>query len=609
MASDIADKPRPVSDPGLPILARVESPLHYPKHLEPLLEASAANPMPVSLPPPMPGLADYQWSSHRHVAPVFGLPMTGKAHVAHELRKYIAFFQGARSRVFNINDYLGDRGDARLLNDLATFFADDAAAGSPGSCENYSDAEDIDSAANYSGGFAILCASDTVKSRKSSWSAHTKCNRRWMAKTLRSLHAHLCFIEILVDDSPEASEYKRRLAEKRGKSIDDVKQMVQEYSSEYVTIQMDGPGTEKDVPFIKLLNYSEGIVVNKMMHTFVGSRVSQFLSNMHPYKQTIFVSRHGESEYNRQKRIGGDSSLTRRGKEFARRLGEFTRYIIAGTASDLVCVTLTAEEVHKLPGYISSSSREDDALAGMFGDIHAKGDWSKYGDASGACLREGMQLVRIQPGWDTDFVDSPLTIPDIMQLIGGKLATLVFVQGDVSKAGLVPARLWTSSLVRTKETAAFVPHPQIEDSLGRPWHQMLRRAHRGLDEVYAGIYDGWTEKEIAEHDPQVVENRKKDKLGFRYPRGESYFDILARLDDVMTNLARVREPILIISHQAVLRLVMGWLTGKLRTESLKLNFPQHSAMKYTYDGGVNDVTAIEYPLGPKENFDDGQGNL
>ena len=41
--------------------------------------------------------------------------------------------------------------------------------------------------------------------------------------------------------------------------------------------------------------------------------------------------------------------------------------------------------------------------------------------------------------------------------------------------------------------------------------------------------------------------------------GESYYDIIARLDPVMLELLSTEEPVLIVSHQATLRMVRGFL--------------------------------------------------
>ena len=54
-----------------------------------------------------------------------------------------------------------------------------------------------------------------------------------------------------------------------------------------------------------------------------------------------------------------------------------------------------------------------------------------------------------------------------------------------------------------------------------------------LDEIYAGVCDGMTYKEIESNYPAEFEARKLDKLGYRYPRGESYLDVIQRLDPIV----------------------------------------------------------------------------
>jgi broad specificity phosphatase PhoE len=46
--------------------------------------------------------------------------------------------------------------------------------------------------------------------------------------------------------------------------------------------------------------------------------------------------------------------------------------------------------------------------------------------------------------------------------------------------------------------------------------------------------------------------RDKDKYHYRYPSGESYEDLVARLEPVIMELER-QSNVLVVSHQAVLR--------------------------------------------------------
>jgi len=161
----------------------------------------------------------------------------------------------------------------------------------------------------------------------------------------------------------------------------------------------------------------------------------------------------------------------------------------------------------------------------------------------------------------------------------------------------VPARLWTSSLQRTELTAAHIPHPELDVSdLEKQtsaledapvWSQMRHRVYRNLDEIYAGTYDGMTEEEIAATDERFGADRKVDKLGTRYPHGESYLDLITRLEPLIHELHSYEEPLLIISHQATLRVLRTYLLRdrtQPRDKCATSDIPQHTVMKITWDG-------------------------
>merc|ERR1719161_3172036 len=91
--------------------------------------------------------------------------------------------------------------------------------------------------------------------------------------------------------------------------------------------------------------------------------------------------------------------------------------------------------------------------------------------------------------------------------------------------------------------------------------------------------------------------RKKDKLGYRYPRGESYFDLIARIDPLIHDLESYHEPLLIISHQATLRMVYAYLMGIDRRDAPRVDIPLHTVIKIEYDGWQ---TISEERFGPPE---------
>jgi broad specificity phosphatase PhoE len=141
------------------------------------------------------------------------------------------------------------------------------------------------------------------------------------------------------------------------------------------------------------------------------------------------------------------------------------------------------------------------------------------------------------------------------------------------------ARLWTSTMRRTKETAQFIlskPFRRIDQddpSLEHEWVQMRPRAWHHIDELFAGSCDGMTYEEIEEQFPEEFERRKTDKLAYRYPRGESYLDVIARLEPIIIEMERHREPLLIVSHQGILRIIYAFYMGLTRAEAPYVSIP------------------------------------
>ncbi len=125
--------------------------------------------------------------------------------------------------------------------------------------------------------------------------------------------------------------------------------------------------------------------------------------------------------------------------------------------------------------------------------------------------------------------------------------------------------VWTSTLQRTVETARL---------LGRPALQQ-----KSLDEIDAGLCDGMTYGEIERKMPSEWRARQADKLRYRYPQGESYEDVIRRVDPLIIELERQRQPVLVIGHQAVLRALFGYLTGAEREAVPHLRIPLHTVLE------------------------------
>jgi broad specificity phosphatase PhoE len=148
-----------------------------------------------------------------------------------------------------------------------------------------------------------------------------------------------------------------------------------------------------------------------------------------------------------------------------------------------------------------------------------------------------------------------------------------------------PARMWTSTLRRTQETAQFIEHTQIRHTWDNgdtgDWMQFRPMARRNLDELYAGTCDGMTYKEIAQVYPDEFARRQDDKLSYRYPRGESYMDVTLRLEPLAQEMERTREPVLIIGHQGILRILYAYFMGLDRNEAPYVSIPLNNIIELT----------------------------
>uniref|UniRef100_H0ZYU5 6-phosphofructo-2-kinase domain-containing protein n=1 Tax=Taeniopygia guttata TaxID=59729 RepID=H0ZYU5_TAEGU len=127
-------------------------------------------------------------------------------------------------------------------------------------------------------------------------------------------------------------------------------------------------------------------------------------------------------------------------------------------------------------------------------------------------------------------------------------------------------KVWTSHMRRTIETA---------EALGVPYEQW-----KALNEIDAGVCEEMTYEEIQERYPKELALRDQDKYRYRYPKGESYEDLVQRLEPVIMELER-QENVLVICHQAVMRCLLAYFLDKSADELPYLKCPLHTVLKLT----------------------------
>ncbi|KAL0268488.1 UNVERIFIED_CONTAM: hypothetical protein PYX00_010415 [Menopon gallinae] len=385
-----------------------------------------------------------------HVIAMVGLPARGKTYISKKLSRYLNWI-GINTKVFNLGEY---RRHATSAYKSHEFFRQDnmeAMAIRTQCCKEA--LKDVCNWLENGGEVAVFDATNSTMERR----------RMINDIVVEKMNYKLFFVESVCDD-PEIIE--QNIKEVKVSSPDyvnmpndvalkDFLKRIEHYQEKYEPLDEK---RESSLSFMKIYNTGEKVVVHKH-EGHIQSRIVYYLMNIHIVPRTIYLTRHGESEQNLEGRIGGDSDLSPRGRQYAK------------------------------------------ALA--------------------------------------NFID----------------------QQEIS--GL---RVWTSWLRRTIQTAADVIAPQER------W--------KALNEIDAGICEEMTYEEIAAKFPQDFAARDENKFTYRYPRGESYEDLVARLEPVIMELER-QGNVLVVSHQAVLRCLLAYFLDKNSDELPYLQVPLHTVMKLT----------------------------
>ncbi|KAG0165825.1 Fructose-2,6-bisphosphatase [Apophysomyces sp. BC1034] len=115
-------------------------------------------------------------------------------------------------------------------------------------------------------------------------------------------------------------------------------------------------------------------------------------------------------------------------------------------------------------------------------------------------------------------------------------------------------------------TAELLPYPKLQ------W--------KALEELDTGVCDGMTYEEIEEKYPEDYANRDEDKFNYRYRGGESYRDLVLRLEPIIMDLER-QQNILIIGHQAILRCIYAYFMNYSHDDLPYIKIPLHNVIELT----------------------------
>jgi broad specificity phosphatase PhoE len=117
-----------------------------------------------------------------------------------------------------------------------------------------------------------------------------------------------------------------------------------------------------------------------------------------------------------------------------------------------------------------------------------------------------------------------------------------------------------------------------------------------LDEINGGHFEGSTYSIIAEKWPKIYKLRQGNKYVYGWPGGESYQQMIARLENILLELERGSHPILIIAHQAICRGIYAYLMYLLPEECTEIEIKSHCVYKFSFEK-KNEPTVTRFDLG------------
>ncbi|XP_019060919.1 6-phosphofructo-2-kinase/fructose-2,6-bisphosphatase 1 isoform X3 [Fukomys damarensis] len=380
-----------------------------------------------------------------------GLPARGKTYISTKLTRYLNWI-GTPTKVFNLGQY---RREAVSYKNYEFFLPDNMEALLIRKQCALAALKDVHNYFSYEEGHvAVFDATNTTRERRS------------LILQFAKEHGYkVFFIESICNDPDIIAENIKQVKLgspdykdcDREKVLEDFLKRIECYEVNYQPLddELDRPS---HLSYIKIFDVGTRYMVNRVQD-HVQSRTVYYLMNIHVTPRSIYLCRHGESELNLRGRIGGDSGLSTRGKQYAYALANFIR---------------------------------------------------------SQCISS--------------------------------------------------LRVWTSHMKRTIQTA---------EALGVPYEQW-----KALNEIDAGVCEEMTYEEIQEHYPEEFALRDQDKYRYRYPKGESYEDLVQRLEPVIMELER-QENVLVICHQAVMRCLLAYFLDKSSDELPYLKCPLHTVLKLT----------------------------
>jgi 6-phosphofructo-2-kinase len=199
---------------------------------------------------------------------------------------------------------------------------------------------------------------------------------------------------------------------------------------------------------------------------------------------------------------------------------------------------------------------EDNCLGKIGGDSPLTEDGKNYGTA----LYNFISAKR--RSWEIEQKEKVIQSTKLPPKAGDATPPYPDILGDLDEKNFC---VWTSMLKRSIETAHCFDTDEEFDV--KNWDM--------LNELNAGIFEGKTYAEIEEQNPEEYAKRRKDKLNYIYPGvgGEGYLQVISRLRDMVREMERIKDHVLIVGHRSICRVLMAYFMDLTRGDIADLDVP------------------------------------
>lgn len=248
-----------------------------------------------------------------------GLPARGKSQLAHRLARHLNW-NGESTKVYDCSEYRRRHMDMYASHDI---FRSDNQQGT--AIRQQSAREAVQDAVLWlkEGNCVAIFDGTNIKKHQ---------RHELQEYCINDLGFRILFLECVCEDQNllerniieilrYSADYKTMTEEE---AVEDLNQKMQHYMRQYEPIDP----TDEDISFVRVENGGETVTAHKV-NGQKESGILGYLSGMKAMPQTLYFSRHGESEYNVLGRIGGDANLSPRGFQYAHALSKHMNELVS----------------------------------------------------------------------------------------------------------------------------------------------------------------------------------------------------------------------------------------------------------------------------------------